>query len=91
MITFLSGMTTMGYLLASLYFFRFWRRTNDGLFIYFGVSFSMLALSQALTTVTSSPGDDQSWVYLLRFAAFTLLIVGIVAKNLGETSRKVKR
>lgn len=91
MITFLSGMTTMGYLLASLFFFRFWRQTNDGLFVYFGVSFLMLALSQALTAITATPSDDQSWIYLLRLAAFTLLIVGIVAKNLGETGRKVKR
>ena len=31
------------------------------------------------------PNDDQFWVYLLRLAAFVVLIVGIVSKNLGRS------
>lgn len=81
MITFLSGMTTMGFLLSGVFFFRFWRRTNDSLFVYFGASFCLLAVGQALVTLAEFPSDDQAWIYLLRLAAFTLLIIGIVMKN----------
>jgi hypothetical protein len=88
MTNFISGMTTMGYVIAGLFFFRFWWRTKDKLFIYFGTSFVMLAISQALNALADIPSDDQAWVYLLRLAAFTLLIVGIIAKNLTETRRK---
>lgn len=88
MLGFLSGMTTMGYIIAGLFFFRFWWRTRDRLFVYFGVSFSLLAIGQALSALSGIPGDGQSWIYLLRLAAFTLLIVGIIGKNLGEATRK---
>ncbi|MGH6771464.1 MAG: DUF5985 family protein [Xanthobacteraceae bacterium] len=87
MLAYVSGMTTMGYLIAGLFFFRFWWRISDALFIYFGVSFCMLAVSQALATLAGIPGESQSWIYLLRLAAFTLLIVGIIAKNFGEGRR----
>jgi hypothetical protein len=87
MIAFLSGMTTMGYLIAGLFFFRFWWRTRDNLFVYFGVSFWILAVSQALSALAGIPSDDQAWIYLLRFAAFALLVVGIVAKNMGDANR----
>jgi hypothetical protein len=83
---FLSGMITMGYLVAGSFFFRFWWRTKDMLFTYFGVSFFILAFSQALSALAGIPREDQSWIYLLRLAAFTLLIVGIIGKN-TEKSR----
>lgn len=88
MLDFLSGMATMGFLVAGLFFFRFWARTADALFAYFGVAFCLLAISQALATLTGFRGDDRTWIYLLRFAAFALLIVGIVAKNSRQLTRK---
>ena len=88
MLPFLSGMTTMGYLIAGLFFFRFWWRTRDRLFVFFGVSFCILAISQALSALAVIPSDDQAWIYLLRFVGFALLIVGIVAKNMGDANRK---
>jgi hypothetical protein len=88
MLDFLSGMTTMGFLVAGLFFFRFWVRTGDTIFAYFGVSFCLLAIGQILGTLVEFSGDGLPWVYLLRLAAFTLLIVGIVAKNFGQAARK---
>jgi hypothetical protein len=83
---FITAMTTMGYLIASLFFFRFWRRTGDALFVYFGVSFAILAISQALASMIGIPREDQDWVYLLRLVAFLLLIVGIIGKNVRRKS-----
>jgi hypothetical protein len=83
---FISGLTTMGFIIAGLFFFRFWWRTSDILFVYFGVSFCILALSQALASLSGIPREDQSWIYLLRLAAFLLLIVGIIGKNVYRRS-----
>jgi hypothetical protein len=79
---FFAGMITMGYFVASAFFFRFWTRTSDGLFIAFSVAFLLLAISSALTSLLSLPFEERSWLYLLRFAAFVLLIFAILGKNL---------
>jgi hypothetical protein len=71
----------MGYVIGALFFFRFWRRTGEPLFVYFGLAFLLLATSQALSVWAGQPSDENSWIYLLRLAGFMLLIVGIVAKN----------
>jgi hypothetical protein len=81
---FLSGMITMGFLVSAAFFLRFWTRTKDKLFATFALAFFLLALSQALTSVLNLPLEERSWIYLLRFGAFSLLIVAILRKNLPE-------
>lgn len=78
---FFSGMITMGYFVASAFFFRFWVRTSDALFIAFSVSFLLLAISAALTSLLSLPYEERSWLYLIRLVAFVLLIGAILGKN----------
>jgi uncharacterized protein DUF5985 len=85
MFQFLSGMTAAGFLIAALFFFRFWRRTRDSLFATFGVSFILFAIGQTTALVSGAPQEDRTWVYLLRLAGFTLLLVAIIRKNLGES------
>ena len=84
---FLSGAATAGFLVASLFFFSFWRRTADSLFAAFGLAFLLLAANQGILTVAQVPAEHRSWIYLLRLAAFGLLIVAIVNKNLGASTR----
>lgn len=85
MYEFTAGLITMGYFVAGLFFLRFWVRTREGLFVIFGSAFWLLALNQALVAVADIPREEHSWIYLLRLAAFTLIIIGIVAKNLGSS------
>jgi Family of unknown function (DUF5985) len=80
---FLSGAITAGFLIASLFFLSFWRRTRDSLFAAFAAAFLLLAANQALITLAGIPEEHRSWVYLLRLAAFALLIIAIVRKNIG--------
>ncbi len=79
---FLWGLITMGYAVAGLFFLRFWTRTRDGLFAAFAAAFWLLALNQALVALTEIPREEQTWFYLLRLAAFLLIIGAIVRKNL---------
>lgn len=82
MLDFISGLITMGHLLAGLFFLRFWTRTRDPFFVMFACAFWLLALNQGVLALAEIPREERSWVYLLRLAAFSLIIVAIVRKNL---------
>jgi hypothetical protein len=79
---FFSGAIAMGFVVCSVFFLRFWRRTQDGLFLVFSIAFLLLALNQALTTLLGLPLEERSWLYLLRLAAFVIIIAAIARKNL---------
>jgi hypothetical protein len=78
---FISGLITMGFLVASLLFLRFWTRTRDFLFAAFAAAFCLLALNQALVALIDIPREERSWLYLLRVGAFGLIILAVVLKN----------
>lgn len=82
--SFLAGMIAMGHLVAGLFFFRFWRRTRDLLFAAFGVAFWLLGLNQALVGLSGAPPEDQGNFYLIRLAAFVLIIAAIIRKNIKD-------
>jgi hypothetical protein len=79
---FLGGLITMGHLVASLFFLRFWIRMRDGLFLAFAAAFALMALNQALVIILATPREEQSVFYLLRLAAFMMIIAAVLSKNL---------
>lgn len=78
---FVAGALTAGYVLAGLFFLRFWRSTRDVLFLSFSLAFFLLALSQVLLTMTPVMMEDRSWLYVIRLLAFLLILLAIVRKN----------
>ncbi len=82
---FLSGAVAFGFLVISLFFLRFWTRLRDPLFISFALAFGLLGLSQAVLALSDLPLEERSPVYLLRLAAFSLIILAIFRKNRAET------
>jgi hypothetical protein len=81
LIDFLSGAVTLGFIVAGLFFLRFWRKTGDALFIAFALAFWLLGLAQALLALTDVPLEERSWLYLIRLAAFVLILFAIARKN----------
>lgn len=82
MIEFLSGAIMMGFLTAALFFFRFWTRTRDSLFAIFAIAFGMLSLERWVLFATYHGQDEsQAMIYLIRAAAFLLIIFGVIQKN----------
>jgi hypothetical protein len=79
--TFLSGAVTTGFVVAGLFFLRFWKRTGDLLFAAFAMAFWLLGLTQALLALSNIPVEERSWLYLLRLAAFSIILVSIGLKN----------
>lgn len=78
---FLTGAVTFGYLLAGLFFLRFWRRTGDELFLAFAVAFALLGMAQGAIMLANNYLEERSWAYLPRLAAFALIILAIGRKN----------
>ena len=78
---FLSGAVAAGFVVAGLFFLRFWKRTRDNLFVAFALAFWLLGLTQTLLALADIPVEERSWLYLLRLAAFSLILVSIFLKN----------
>jgi hypothetical protein len=81
LVDFLSGAVTFGFIVAGLFFLRFWRRTEDGLFLAFALAFWLLATAQGLLALGNIPVEERSWIYLIRLAAFALILLAIARKN----------
>jgi uncharacterized membrane protein HdeD (DUF308 family) len=79
---FVSGAITMGFVIVGLFFFRYWIRTKDGLLCSFAGAFWLLAINQGLLSFAESPQEEQGWIYLVRLAAFGLIIAAIIHKNI---------
>ena len=77
LVLFLSGALTMGYAVASMFFLRFWRQSRDRLFGWFAAAFALLAVQR----VVLSLAEPVEALYLIRLAAFALIIVAIIDKN----------
>jgi hypothetical protein len=78
-----SGMLIMGYLVAGLFFLRFWRETRDRLFGIFAGAFWLLGVQRALLAVVETSPAGTVWVYGLRLLAFVLILAAIIDKNRG--------
>lgn len=80
---YLGGAVTLGYLVAGIFFLRFWRKTHDRLFLAFGVAFALLAVNQMLATAIGAGDENVVFAYLLRVLGFVLILAAIVDKNLS--------
>jgi hypothetical protein len=78
---FFFGALCMGCALIGLYFLRYWKNSRDPLFAWFSVAFWVMALNWLGLALIEPDSESRHIVYLLRLAAFVLIIAGIVAKN----------
>ena len=83
---FLSGAVSLGFFVCALFFLRFWRRTRDGLFLAFALAFSLLGLGQAILALANIPTEERGSLFLIRLAAFALILIAIVRKNRSAPS-----
>lgn len=81
LVALLSGAVAMGYLIAGIFFLRFWTRAHDGLFLSFAVAFWLFAANQALTGLLAGDAETDFAFYSLRLIGFVLIIVAILRKN----------
>jgi hypothetical protein len=86
-IDFLAGAVTLAYIVASMYFVHFWRRTADRLFLAFAVAFALLALNQLAVFALGVDDERYNYAYILRVLGFVLILLAIVDKNVASRRR----
>jgi len=84
---FLSGAVTLGYFVCALFFLRFWRRMRDQLFLAFALAFGLLGVGQGLLALANIPTEERGPIYLIRLAAFAVIILAIARKNRASAKR----
>ena len=78
---FLAGAVAMGFAVAALMFLKFWHRTREGLFLAFAGSFLLLSINHAMLSLSNVPLEERSSLYLVRLAAFLLIIGALWRQN----------
>jgi hypothetical protein len=85
-----TGAIAMGYGVAGLFFFRFWRKSRDRLFALFALAFFVLTVNRVGSVAFAGTGGGAAdHVYWVRLAAFALILVAIVDKNRPRPPRGV--
>ena len=79
---FLWGFTACAAAAISVTFARYWRRSGDRFFLWFTIAFALLSAERFLAlAVREGPEVRSPFLYVVRLAAFVMIIVGIVEKN----------
>lgn len=78
---FLSGAITMGYVVAGLFFLRFWRQSHDRLFGFFALAFFILGGQRAALALSTQTNENTLGLYIVRLLAFVIILVAILDKN----------
>lgn len=81
---FLLGIVAACYLLAGLFFLRFWSSTRDYLFLAFAVFFGIQGGSSAFIVSLSHPNEGSLWIGLVRLLSILAVLGAILWKNFGE-------
>ena len=77
----LSGAILMGYVVAGLFFLRFWRDTRDRVFLILAIAFGILGVQRLALVLTREMLETQTGLYVVRLFAFLLILGAIVDKN----------
>ncbi|HUS66225.1 MAG TPA: DUF5985 family protein [Kofleriaceae bacterium] len=75
------SMTAMAAVGVAVFFVRFWRQTGDRFFMFMSVAFALFGANLTLLAVINPEHESRHLIYLLRLAAFLVIIVGIIDKN----------
>lgn len=78
---FLLGIIFITSLLAALFFFKFWRRTRDRLFLAFGAAFLIEGFNRLGFLQLDNPSEGDPAIYFVRLLAFLLVLAAILYKN----------
>ena len=78
---FVQGMSAMACVVIAIFFLRFWRSTGDRLFLIFAIAFSLMCVTRATASAIGAAQLHSSYVYLIRFVSYVLILGAILDKN----------
>lgn len=88
-VEFLSGISMATFAASAIFFLKFWKVSRDRLYLMFCISCTLLSVERLVllavrdTDPSMGPAvtEANSWVYLIRLAAFLVILVGVIDKN----------
>lgn len=86
----LYGFIAAEQLFLAAFFLRFWRSTRDALFAFFAAGFVLMAVHRVVLGFSVAGGEtlaEQTPVFIIRLAAYLLILTGVVVKNLHRRAR----
>ena len=81
MFSMISGAIALGWLVAGLFFFRFWRQTRDPFFLWFALSFWLESADRVFLGLYVAPQEDSPLFYGLRVLSYGFILFAIWQKN----------
>jgi len=79
--TFALGALMMAFLVAGMFFARFYRKTRDRLFGGFAIAFFVLSANQFAFLEIDERSSARTVLYVVRLIAFSIILVAIIDKN----------
>jgi Family of unknown function (DUF5985) len=87
--TYIWGVLTMACVVVAIFFFHYWRSSRERLFAYFSVAFATMAVDWLVhaLVVPADPVRAEAYlmhqpeIYLVRLAAFVVILIAIIDKN----------
>ena len=79
---FLSGALMLAFGAIGWFFFEYFRRTRDRLFLFFAIAFVLLACERVVLVSITPTSEINYLVYIVRLSAFVSLAYGIWDRNL---------
>jgi hypothetical protein len=77
----LTGAIVMASLTVALFFFRFWRSTQDRFFLYFALAFLIEGFNRLNLNLSGYVREDIPVFYLVRLLSYGLILLAIWDKN----------
>ena len=75
------GAIAAGWLVAGLFFFRFWRQTRDRFFLWFALSFWLETTGRVALALMAPAAEDNPGIFGVRVVAYGLILLAIWQKN----------
>ncbi|MBI5277059.1 MAG: hypothetical protein HY854_11415 [Burkholderiales bacterium] len=77
----LMGGIAVGWLVAGLFFFRFWHHTRDRFFLYFALSFWIESANRIGLGLLVDSSENDPVFYGIRLVSYGLILLAIWQKN----------
>jgi uncharacterized membrane protein HdeD (DUF308 family) len=77
----LNGAVAMASFVATLFFLRFWRQTQDSFFLFFAFAFGVDAAMRLVLGLAHVSEETEPLIYLARAVSFASIIIAIIRKN----------
>ncbi|HEY2781770.1 MAG TPA: DUF5985 family protein [Steroidobacteraceae bacterium] len=78
---FLVGSLAFASAMAALFFWHYWKQSQDRLFVLFAAAFAAMTINWIGVAMIDPSREGQHYIYMVRLLAFLLIVTAIVDKN----------